>query len=104
MFVWWNPQREEIERKTVPGLNVNVVEATPAVSPPSETDSVRSSVWMYAIAGLFALGLVSWLVHKPASRLIETWQTYYNRSEAVTQRKLRAACASNDAHAAYARR
>ncbi len=100
-FVWWDPRQEKLQRRIVPGLTVAVDEASAAASPVSEPKQQPSSVWVFAFVGLLVFGLFVWLIRKPALRLIESWRTDHNRSEALARRALRAACASNDASAAY---
>jgi hypothetical protein len=47
-------------------------------------------------------GFVALLAHRPIGRMISAWRAYHNRPEAIAVRKLRAACAANNASAAYA--
>lgn len=101
-FVWWDPKQEKLQSESVAGLEINVAATSVATQPMDEPQTGQSSFWMIAIIGLLVFVLVAWLTHKPVGRWIAAWRTHHNRPEAVATRKLRAACAANDASAAYA--
>ena len=67
-----------------------------------EPQTGQPSIWMIAIIGFLVFGFVAWLVQKPFGRLIAAWRAHHNHPEAVAARKLRSACAANDASTAYA--
>ena len=81
VFLWWDRQQEELQRKTLPGLTIAVAEASVAVSSAREPEPERSPIWMFAAVGLLALGLFAWLIRNPVLRWIEAWRAHHIRPE-----------------------
>jgi hypothetical protein len=101
-FDWWDPQQEKLQSKTLPGLTVEVVESNSAAQQQEETSSAgQSSISRFATFGLLALGILAWFLRKPASHWLQVWQVRRHRPEAMAAKRLKAACRSNDATAAY---
>ena len=101
-FEWWDPKLRKVQSESLTGLEINAVAASVAAQPLEETPTGRRSVWLITAFGLLLVGLVAWLVHQPVGRWLVVWRAHRNRPDAVALRKLRTACAANDAAAAYA--
>jgi hypothetical protein len=101
-FVWWDPKQEKLQSESVAGLKINVVATSATTQQTDEPRTEQPSIWTYVTIGFLMFGFVAWLVHEPVGRLIAAWRAHHNHPEAVATRKLRAACATNNASAAYA--
>ena len=99
-LVWWDPQAEKLQQKTLPGATINVassIEAAASVElPPS-----RSSP---AIPALISLAILAagCSLYAPVRKFWKRWQASRQDPEAVAVRRLLSACRSSDAPAAYA--
>lgn len=100
-FAWWDTESGELKRELLSG---NTVTVTGVVRSPESIDRAATGaddsrgplvLW---IAGI---GLLAWVVCKPATRLVTKWQTHRSSPIAVAARKVEAACHTNDASAAY---
>jgi hypothetical protein len=101
-FTWWDSDQEGLRSEVLPGLTINVLAASTPEMPPDEVQDDSSSTWTYPFIGLLVMALPVWFLRKPLGRWITGWRVYRNRPEAVAARRLRVACMSDDASAAYA--
>ena len=100
-FVWWDPEQEQLQSLTLAGESI-VVTAASTLQQAGYPAPNRQFFWAIAVWGLAGAGLLAWMLREPASRLLARWRDYWNRPEAVAERRLRAACRTHDASAAYA--
>jgi hypothetical protein len=101
-FVWWDPKQEKLQSESVASLEVNVAEASVAARQKDEAKAEQSRLGLLAFLGVLVFVFAGWLFRKPLGRWIAAWRAHHNRPEAIVARKLRSACAANDASAAYA--
>ena len=102
-FLWWDPKREELKRQTLPGWTVQVTasDSAPAMASAAESPEDPPTDWT-VIAGVFgAIAVVALLIGGLVSKWISHWRFARRRPESIAARKLRAACGSGDAAAAY---
>jgi hypothetical protein len=99
-FVWWDPNGEQLKRKTLSGLTVNVRTPASATASAPETMDAAPSDWRGTVGLIAAIGTVA-LVCLPAFLLVSRRRMARRRPESRKVRELQAACASNDATAAY---
>ncbi|MGI9472707.1 MAG: hypothetical protein ACR2NZ_14310 [Rubripirellula sp.] len=99
-LTWWDPDQEELQRKTLDGLQVSV--AVDPDAPKSDAaapakESKRSSLWLF----LFLVSGIAIAAAKPVLALVRRARERYHRPESVAIRELKAACLDDDASAAY---
>jgi len=99
-LVWWDPQASTLQRKTLPGETINVVETVAAAVAPAQPASRHAPAIVLLM--FLAIGLAAWLGRKPVSRFMTAWQAQRNNAEALAARRLLVACRAGDASAAYA--
>ena len=102
VFSWWDPDQERLQQETLSSRTVKVTNAPAAPTVPegrSETDSSRTL--LLGLVASTAIACLVLLCHRPLRGFVSRQIVVWNRPEARAARDLRAACASNDARAAY---
>lgn len=98
-IVWWDYQQEELMTETLEGRSVTVTgEFTATVESPEEEDDMFSS--RTAVTVLLVV-IVAGLLIRPARRVLDELQRYWNAPEAAAGRRVLAACRAGDPAAAY---
>jgi hypothetical protein len=99
-FVWWDTNADELKVETLPGLSVSV--AAPALladqSPRATSQLLGPPLIRWITLSLIAVAggtLIAWA-------LLPKWKAYQSQPETIARQRLKSACASNDAAAAYA--
>lgn len=92
-YVWWDPKKDQLQRKILPEVKVNV---TPALSLLEEEEGQRASLPWLAIVTVTLLLLATFVCRRLLARWIRgAWLTVYPEESRMTQKLLKA-CRSND--------
>ena len=94
-FVWWDPEKEVLERKTLPAVTFEVA------SPAAATGKVDAALptWPWLFAAVSAVGLGAWQRRRLWARTRQGWKAL-NPPDRIAARKLFRACRRHDAAAA----
>ncbi|QDS93841.1 hypothetical protein FF011L_26150 [Roseimaritima multifibrata] len=96
-YVWWDPKKEKLLRKTLPQVNVHV---TPAPSLLEEEEDQTASLPWLAIVAVTLLLLATFMGRRLLAKWIRrAWLTVYPEESRMTHRLLKA-CRSNDLESA----
>jgi hypothetical protein len=94
-YVWWNPKKEVLERKTLPSVTFEV---TPLAAATGKVDAPRL-IWPWLFAMVSAVGLGAWQRRRLWARTRQGWKVL-NPPDRVAARRLFRACRRHDAAAA----
>ena len=92
-YVWWNPETEQLQSKTLPAVTFEVAATLETVATHRD--------WTSLLAAALVLGLGVWQRRRVAMLLARSWKKL-NPPDRVAGRKLPRACRHHDAAAAQA--
>ena len=97
-YVWWDPQQQKLESKTLPAVTFEVPPPPPS---PAAKASTRSRNLAVSLAALAILAGLVWQRQRLATWTQRVWRKL-NPPDRVAARKLLHACRRNDARGAAA--
>ncbi len=103
-LTWWDPQAEQLRSETLAGQSVSVHAdpAAGAVTVLAEESAPTASGFPWSVVILAAaVALAGLALYRPTTRLLARWRSKRNQPTAVAARRVRSACRSGDAAAAY---
>ena len=100
-MVWWDPEREELQQFSLAGRDVPVSASADSVGSHRDSAKRRTHMGRYLSIALFVCCVLLWIGRGTLVKTYHRWQSRPYGTETLAVRKLRKACATNDAAAAY---
>jgi hypothetical protein len=91
-FVWWDPEKEVLERKTLPAVTFEVA---PPAAATGKVDAALST-WPWLFAAVLTVGLGAWQHRRLWARTRQGWKAL-NPPDRAAARKFLRACRRHDA-------
>jgi hypothetical protein len=100
-FQWWDPNKEKLQHKRLPGLMVQVLESGDNNQRSAHSPIASTTNHLITVSNLLITGLLVGLVILILWSTNRYWQSYRRRPDVRAASELHKACRSSNAQAAY---